>query len=80
MVRLGSEFPFFSIMTYRTRSSNSNVFTPKRTNNGNITVVFGVHSCRKETIRTKLILNYVGFSFKSWFGRLKKSILIDLLA
>ncbi|EKR90410.1 hypothetical protein LEP1GSC120_3336 [Leptospira santarosai str. 200702252] len=43
-------------------------------------MVFGVHSCRKETIRTKLISNYVGFSFKSWFGRLKKSILIDLLA
>ncbi|AVV49407.1 Uncharacterized protein XB17_00803 [Leptospira santarosai] len=52
----------------------------EKTNNGNITVVFGVHSCRKETIRTKLISNYVGFSFKSWFGRLKKSILIDLLA
>ncbi|ALO25713.1 hypothetical protein LEP1GSC016_3548 [Leptospira borgpetersenii serovar Hardjo-bovis str. Sponselee] len=43
-------------------------------------MVLGIHSCRKETIGMKLIPNYVGFGFKSWFGSLKKPILIDLLA
>ncbi|EMY12127.1 hypothetical protein LEP1GSC043_3098 [Leptospira weilii str. Ecochallenge] len=43
-------------------------------------MVLGVHSCRKETIGMKLVPNYVGFSFKSWFESQKKLILIDLLA
>ncbi|EMF81508.1 hypothetical protein LEP1GSC188_4974 [Leptospira weilii serovar Topaz str. LT2116] len=43
-------------------------------------MVLGLHSCRKETIGMKLVPNYAGFSFKSWFWGQKKLILIDPLA
>ncbi|EMJ95645.1 hypothetical protein LEP1GSC193_1921 [Leptospira alstonii serovar Pingchang str. 80-412] len=43
-------------------------------------MVLGIHSCKKETEKGKLISNYVGLGRKTGFESLKKSILIDLLA